>query len=36
VRKYEATLTAHEAFMILSQTRLLLRRLDRTQLFDRL
>ncbi len=30
VRQYEATLTAHEAFVMLSQIRLLLRRLDRT------
>ncbi len=29
VRQYQSTLTAHEAFIILSQTRLLLRRLDR-------
>jgi transposase len=36
VRQYEVTLTAHEAFVILSQIRLLLRRLDRGSLFDRL
>ncbi len=29
VRQYEATLTAHEASVVLSQIRLLLRRLDR-------
>ena len=29
VRQYESTLTAHQAFVILSQIRLLLRRLDR-------
>jgi transposase len=36
VRQYETTLTAHEAFVTLSQIRLLLRRLDHRQLFDRL
>ena len=35
-RQYEATLIAHEGFLILSQIALLLRRLDRTQLFDTL
>jgi len=29
VRQHEATLTAHEAFVTISQIRLLLRRLDR-------
>jgi hypothetical protein len=29
VRQYEETLTAHEASVVLSQIRLLLRRLDR-------
>jgi transposase len=33
-RHYEVTLAAHEGFLILSQIALLLRRLDRTQLFD--
>ena len=32
----EVTLTAHEGFLILSQIALLLRRLDRSQLFDTL
>jgi len=37
VRQYESTLTAHEAFVILSQIRLLLQRLDRHgYLFDKL
>ena len=37
VRQHEATLTAHEAFVILSQIRLLKRRLDHHEsLFDRL
>ena len=35
-RHYEVTLTAHEGFLYLSQIALLLRRLDRTQLFDTL
>jgi putative transposase len=35
-RHYEATLAAHEGFLILSQIALLLRRLDRSQLFDTL
>ena len=35
-RHYEVTLTAHEGFLVLSQIALLLRRLDRTQLFDTL
>ncbi len=35
-RQHEVTLAAHEAFVILSQTRLRLRRLDRRKLFDRL
>lgn len=35
-RHYETTLTAHEGFLILSQIALLLRRLDRSQLFDTL
>jgi transposase len=35
-RHYEVTLTAHEGFLILSQIALLLRRLDRSQLFDTL
>ena len=33
-RHYETTFTAHEGFLILSQIALLLRRLDRSQLFD--
>jgi len=33
-RHYEVTLTAHEGFLCLSQIAQLLRRLDRTQLFD--
>ncbi|MDT5248231.1 MAG: hypothetical protein QOJ28_865 [Mycobacterium sp.] len=33
-RHYETTLEAHAGFLILSQIALLLRRLDRTQLFD--
>jgi transposase len=33
-RHYEHTLDAHEGFLILSQIALLLRRLDRSQLFD--
>jgi len=36
VRQYETTLTAHEGFLMLSQIGLLLRRLDRGQLFDTL
>ncbi|WP_277209365.1 transposase [Isoptericola croceus] len=36
VRQYETTLTAHEGFVMLSQIRILLRRLDRRQLFDTL
>lgn len=35
-RHYEVTLIAHEGFLVLSQIALLLRRLDRTQLFDTL
>lgn len=35
-RQYEVTLEAHEGFLHLSQIALLLRRLDRTQLFDTL
>jgi transposase len=35
-RHYETTLEAHAGFLILSQIALLLRRLDRTQLFDTL
>ena len=35
VRQYETTVAAHEGFLILSQIALLLRRLDRGQLFDR-
>ncbi|MGO9509954.1 MAG: IS5 family transposase [Mycobacterium sp.] len=35
-RHYEITLTAHEGFLMLSQIALLLRRLDRSQLFDTL
>ena len=35
-RHYEVTLEAHEGFLYLSQIALLLRRLDRTQLFDTL
>jgi hypothetical protein len=35
-RHYEVTLDAHEGFLILSQIALLLRRLDRCQLFDTL
>jgi len=34
VRPYETTLAAHEGFLILSQIGLLLRRLDKGQLFD--
>lgn len=34
--QYETTLVAHEGFLILSQIALLLRRLDRSQLFDTL
>ncbi|WP_269086208.1 hypothetical protein [Mycobacteroides abscessus] len=33
---HETTLTAHEGFLYLSQMALLLRRLDRSQLFDTL
>jgi len=36
VRQYETTLAAHEGFLILSQIGLLLRRLDKGQLFDTL
>jgi transposase len=36
VRRYETTLAAHEGFLMLSQIGLLLRRLDRGQLFDTL
>jgi transposase len=36
VRQYETTLAAHEGFLTLSQIALLLRRLDRDQLFDTL
>jgi len=36
VRQYETTLTAHEGFLMLSQIGLLLRRLDKGQLFDTL
>ena len=36
VRQYETTLAAHEGFLILSQIGLLLRRLDKDQLFDTL
>lgn len=36
VRQYENTTAAHEGFLILSQIGLLLRRLDRGQLFDTL
>lgn len=36
VRQYETTTTAHEGFLVLSQIGLLLRRLDRGQLFDTL
>jgi len=36
VRQYETTTTAHEGFLLLSQIGLLLRRLDRGQLFDTL
>ncbi|PIJ38031.1 hypothetical protein BMW24_002845 [Mycobacterium heckeshornense] len=35
-RHYETTLAAHEGFLYLSQIALLLRRLDRSQLFDTL
>ncbi|MDA3642309.1 transposase [Mycobacterium xenopi] len=35
-RYYETTLTAHEGFLYLSQIALLLRQLDRSQLFDTL
>jgi transposase len=35
-RHYEVTLAAHEGFLVLSQIALLLRRLDRGQLFDTL
>jgi hypothetical protein len=35
-RHYETTPTVHEGFLILSQIALLLRRLDRSQLFDTL
>ena len=35
-RHYEVTLDAHQGFLILSQIALLLRRLDRSQLFDTL
>jgi hypothetical protein len=35
-RHHEATLTAYEGFLILSRIALLLRRLDRAQLFDTL
>jgi hypothetical protein len=35
-RHYEITLQAHEGFVYLSQIALLLRRLDRSQLFDTL
>lgn len=35
-RHYEATIDAHEGFLILSQIAPLLRRLDRSQLFDTL
>ena len=35
-RHHEITLTDHEGFLILSQIALLLRRLDRSQLFDTL
>jgi len=36
VRQYETTRAAHEGFLVLSQIGLLLRRLDRGQLFDTL
>ncbi|MCW2539267.1 MAG: hypothetical protein JWN95_992 [Frankiales bacterium] len=36
VRQYETSLASHEGFLILSQIALLLRRLDRAQLFDTL
>jgi transposase len=36
VRQYETTLTAHEGFLMLSQIRLPLRRLDKEQLLDTL
>jgi len=36
VRPYETTLHAHEAFVMLSQIRLLLHRLDPRQLLQRL
>ena len=35
-RQYETTTVAHEGFLTLSQITLLLRRLDRGQLFDTL
>lgn len=35
-RHYEFTLKAHEGFLVLSQIALLIRRLDRSQLFDTL
>ncbi len=35
-RHYEITLDTHEGFLMLSQIALLLRRLDRSQLFDTL
>ena len=35
-RHYEIILTAHQGFLILSQIALLLRQLDRSQLFDTL
>jgi transposase len=35
-RHYEVTLIAHQGFLVLSQIGLLLRRLDRSQLFDTL
>ena len=35
-RHHETTLTAHQGFLLLSQIALLLRRLDRSQLFDTL
>lgn len=35
-RRHEITLAAHEGFLYLSQIALLLRRLDRNQLFDML
>lgn len=36
IRQYETTPTAHEGFLVLSQLRLTLKRLDKGQLFDRL